>query len=448
MEADRVERKLSAILAADVAGYSRLIGVDDEGTLASLNGHRREWFDPCIARHRGRIIKTTGDGLLAEFASVVDAVRCAIEVQEGMAGRNADVALDKRLEFRIGINFGDIMDQDGDIFGDGVNIAARLEGIAEPGGICVSERVHEDASGRTSSTFEDIGEQTLKNIERPVRVYRLRPPGASRVPSPLRRAPHLSDKPSIAVLPFANMSSDPEQEYFADGLAEDLITDLSKVPGLMVIARNSSFVFKGKAVDIRSVANDLHVRYVVEGSVRRASGRVRINTQLIDANDNSHVWADRFDGELADIFALQDEVVRKIVEALKSVLPFAPQIDRRRSANIEAYELFVQGRAFVFLSAEGNRRSRALFERSIALDPGFAEVHAWLSMNHIFGWMHWGEGAEHRALAVASARTCGRARPSRSCRPLRARMGADVRQRARRSSAGIRHGARSESKLR
>jgi adenylate cyclase len=222
MEADRVERKLSAILAADVAGYSRLIGADDEGTLASLNRHRRELVDPCIVKHRGRIIKTTGDGLLAEFASVVDAVRCAVEVQEGMAGRNADVGPDMRLDFRIGINFGDVVEQDRDIFGDGVNIAARLEGMAEPGGICVSERVHEDAAGKISSSFEDIGEHALKNITRPVRVYRLRPRGTATAASPVHSVLSLPDKPSIAVLPFQNMSGDVEQEYFADGMVEEI----------------------------------------------------------------------------------------------------------------------------------------------------------------------------------------------------------------------------------
>ena len=299
MEADRVERKLSAILAADVAGYSRLIGADDEGTLASLTLHRRELIDPCIAKHRGRIIKTTGDGLLAEFSSVVDAVRCGVEMQEGMAGRNADVDLNKRLDFRIGINFGDVVEQDGDIFGDGVNIAARLEGLADPGGICVSERVREDAAGKIGSAFEDLGDQTLKNIARPVRVYRLRPQAKSDLSSLTRPMLSLPDKPSIAVLPFQNMSGDAEQDYFADGIVEEIITALSRMRWLFVIARNSSFTYKGRAVDVKQVGRELGVRYVLEGSVRKAGNKVRITGQLIDTSTGAHLWAYHFDGELA-----------------------------------------------------------------------------------------------------------------------------------------------------
>jgi adenylate cyclase len=297
----RIERKLSAILAADVAGYSRLMGTDEEGTLSRLTAHRRDVFDPSIVRHRGRIVKTTGDGLLAEFTSVIDAVRCAVEVQTDVATRNSSEAEDKRIAFRIGINVGDIVEQNGDIFGDGVNIAARLEGIAEPGGICVSARVQEDAAGRVDHAFEDMGEQVLKNITRPVHAFRLRfkqpslPGGGAQSTSP--------GKPSIAVLPFQNMSGDPEQEYFGDGIAEDIITALSKLRGFFVIARNSTFAYKGKSPNISQVARELGVRYVLEGSVRKAGERLRVTGQLIDAISGNHIWAERYDRPTAEIFA-------------------------------------------------------------------------------------------------------------------------------------------------
>jgi adenylate cyclase len=287
---DRVERRLSAILAADVAGYSRLMGADEEGTLSRLTGHLREVLDPSIDRNRGRVVKTTGDGLLAEFASVVDAVRCALEMQGEMAQRNRDEVDDSRIMFRIGINVGDIVEQDGDIFGDGVNIAARLEGIAEPGGICVSARVQEDVAGRVDLTFEDMGEQALKNIARPVRAFRLKPAQPAAPGETLR--PTLPEKPSIAVLPFQNISADPEQEYFGDGIAEDIITALSKLRGFFVIARNSTFTYKGKTSDIRQVAHDLGVRYVLEGSVRKAGERLRVTGQLVDATSGNHIWAE------------------------------------------------------------------------------------------------------------------------------------------------------------
>jgi TolB-like protein/class 3 adenylate cyclase len=340
MTAGLVERKLSAILAADVAGYSVLMGADEEGTLARLNGHMREHVEPRIARHRGRVVKTTGDGLLAEFASVVDAVRCAIEVQAGMAERNAGIGNDRRLDFRIGINVGDIVEQDGDIFGDGVNIAARLEGIAEPGGICVSGRVQEDAAGKVGAIFEDIGEQQLKNIARPVRAYRLRFGGAANIsPSP-RPALGLPDKPSIAVLPFQNMSGDAEQEYFADGMVEEIITALSRARWLFVIARNSSFTYKGHAVNVKQVGRELGVRYVLEGSVRKAGGKIRIAGQLIDAATGAHLWADRFDGGLQDIFDLQDQVTASVVGAIAPKLEQAEieRAKRKPTENLDAYD--------------------------------------------------------------------------------------------------------------
>src|SRR5665811_2381808 len=308
----RVERRLAAILAADVAGYSRLMGVDEEGTLAALKADRREIIDPKIAEHRGRIVKTTGDGALVEFASSVDAVRCAMEIQRALAERNAAIPEDRRIEFRIGINVGDIIVDENDIYGDGVNIAARVETLASPGAICRSENAYQQMKGKLTLVVSDMGEQQLKNIAQPVRVYRVRLDGATATV-----APTLPDKPSIAVLPFANMSGDPEQEYFADGISEDIITGLSKLRWFFVIARNSSFIYKGNAVDVKRVARELGVRYVLEGSVRKSGNRVRITAQLIDAATNNHIWADRYDGELTDVFALQDEITKKVVAAIE-----------------------------------------------------------------------------------------------------------------------------------
>jgi adenylate cyclase len=309
-------RRLCAILAADVAGYSRLMGADEDGTLTALMAHRRELIDPAVAEHAGRIVKATGDGLLVEFASVVDAVRCAVDIQRGMAERNHTVRQDRRMAFRIGINLGDVIVQDGDLYGDGVNIAARLEALAESGGICLSASMHEQVHDKIAALrFEDLGEQRLKNIARPIRAYRVAALGlAAPVPSP---APALPSWPSIAVLPLDNMSADPEQGHFADGLAEDLITDLSKIAGLLVTARNSTFTYKGRPVSVPQVGRELGVRYVVEGSVRKVDNRVRITAQLIDAATGTHVWADRYDRDLTNIFAVQDEVTREIVDALR-----------------------------------------------------------------------------------------------------------------------------------
>ncbi|WP_284735855.1 adenylate/guanylate cyclase domain-containing protein [Dongia deserti] len=315
MAAERNVRRLCAILAADVAGYSQLMGADEDGTLTALTAHRRDLIDPAIAEHAGRIVKTTGDGLLVEFASVVDAVRCAVDVQRGMAERNHAVPENQRLAFRIGLNLGDVIVQNDDLYGDGVNVAARLEALAEPGGICLSASAHEQVRDKIATVrFEDLGEQRVKNIARPVRAYRVALGLAGPVPSPV---PTLSSSPSIAVLPLDNMSTDPEQEHFADGLAEDLITDLARVAGLLVVARNSTFTYKGRPVSITQVGRELGVRYVMEGSVRKVDNRVRITAQLIDAATNAHVWADRYDRDLTDIFAVQDEVTREIVGALK-----------------------------------------------------------------------------------------------------------------------------------
>ena len=322
MAAERNMRRLCAILAADVAGYCQLMGADEDGTLAELMAHRRELIDPAIAEHAGRIVKTTGDGLLVEFASVVDAVRCALDIQRGMAERNQAVPQDRRLAFRIGINLGDVIVQNGDLFGDGVNVAARLEALAEPGGICLSAAAHEQVQDKiTAVRFEDLGEQRVKNIARPVRAYRV----ALDLPSPALALP----TPSIAVLPLDNFSADPEQEHFADGLAEDLITELSRIGGLLVIARNSTFTYKGRPVSVTQVGRELGVRYVVEGSVRKIDNRVRITAQLIDAATGAHLWAERYDRDLTDIFAVQDDVTRAIVGALK--LRLTPESGPRQS---------------------------------------------------------------------------------------------------------------------
>ena len=365
-------RRLAAILAADVAGYSRLIGADEGGTLARLRALRRELLDPKIAECRGRLVKTTGDGLLIEFGSVVDALRCAVEVQREMTGRNTGVPPDSRIEFRIGINVGDIVVEDGDIFGDGVNVAARLEALAEPGGICVAARVQEDAAGKLDLAFEDIGEQQLKNIARPVRAYRVI---ASAGSASVRADPILAlpDKPSIAVLPFANMSGDPEQEYFADGMVEEIITALSRIRWLFVIARNSTFTYKGQAIDVKRVGRELGVRYVLEGSVRKAGGRVRITAQLIEAETGAHLWADRFDGSLDDVFELQDQVAKSVAGVIEPALQAA---ETARSANrptvdLTAYDLYLRADAMILPSATQIPEALRLLEQAIEHDPNY-----------------------------------------------------------------------------
>ncbi len=305
MRETRIERRLAAILAVDVVGDSRLMGADEEGTLAALQAVRRELSDPKIKEHRGRIVKTMGDGLLVEFASVVGAVRCAIEVQRAMTERNSGVPADKRIEFRVGIHQGDVIVEDGDIFGDGVNLAARLEGLAEPGGICVSRVVRDEVRDKLEVVFDDLGEQQIKNIARPVRVFAVLLEDAAEWPKPAQRPSlPLPEKPSLVVLPFQNMSGDPEQEYFADGMVEEITTAIARLPWLFVIARNSAFTYKGKAIDVKQVAQELGVRYVLEGSVRKAGNRVRITGQLIDTATSAHIWADRFDGAVDDIFDL------------------------------------------------------------------------------------------------------------------------------------------------
>jgi len=388
MEQPRVERRLAAVLAADVAGYSRLIGADEGDTLARLRAIRGDLIDRRIAENRGRIVKTTGDGLLVEFSSVVDALRCATGVQAGMAELNIAVPADRRLEWRIGINVGDIVVEDGDIFGDGVNVAARLEGLAEPGGICVSARVQEDAAGRLDLAFEDMGEQALKNIARPVRVYRVMMAGAAvKSPSqPVSPALPLPDKPSIAVLPFANMSGDPEQEYFADGMVEEIITALSRIRWLFVIARNSSFTYKGQAVDVKQVGRELGVRYVLEGSVRKAAQRVRITAQLIEAETGAHLWADRFDGSLEDVFDLQDKVALSVAGVIEPALRVA---EIQRSANrptndLTAYDLYLRAFATIFpIAKERIFEALGLLEQAIAIDRNHGPALSWAAICQI-----------------------------------------------------------------
>jgi len=364
-------RRLAAIIAADVAGYSRLMGADEEATLAELKAIRRELSDPKVKEHRGRIVNTTGDGLLIEFSSVVDAVRCAVEVQHAMAERNVDVPPDRRIELRMGINLGDIIKDGRDIFGDGVNVAARLEALAEPGGICVSRVVRDQVRDKLAFSFEDMGEQQVKNIARPVHVYRvlIDKPASAKALLPL------PDKPSIAVLPFQNMTGDAEQDYFVDGVVEEIITAISRLPWLFVIARNSSFTYKGRAVDVKQVARELGVRYVLEGSVRKGGNKVRITGQLIDAASGAHIWADRFDGALDDIFELQDQVASGVVGAIEPKLRSAEieRAIRKPTENLGAYDLYLRALAqFWKWTPDGWSEAVDLLRRALDIDPSYA----------------------------------------------------------------------------
>src|SRR5438477_8548899 len=414
MAEDRVERRLAAILAADVAGYSRLMGADEEGTLAALKAHRRAVLDPKITEHRGRIVKTTGDGLLVEFASVVDAVRCAVDMQREMAERNAGVAAEQRIEFRIGLNVGDIIIDDKDIYGDGVNIAARLEGLAAPGGICVSRVVRDQVRDKLDFSFEDMGEQQVKNIARPVRTHRVRLDSPVDEPSAVavattRSAQPLPQKPSIAVLPFANMSGDAEQEYFSDGITEDIITNLSHNHALFVISRSTSFAFKGPAVDVGKVGRELGVRYVLEGSVRRAGSRVRITAQLIEAASGHHLWADRYDRELADVFAVQDEIALNITGAIAPGIISAEiqEAQRKDASQLDAWDRIMRAHWHIRrFTREDLAEARRLLGDAIALDPANSMALSDLAFaRHFEAVFVWGDGpAESHARLGEAAR--------------------------------------------
>ncbi|MER9118695.1 adenylate/guanylate cyclase domain-containing protein [Mesorhizobium sp. M0954] len=383
-----MEQRLAAILAADMAGYSRLMEADESGTLARLRTHRIELVDPAIAKNKGRIIKTTGDGMLVEFQSVTDAVKCAVEIQQRMKRRNSDVPQERRIEFRIGINLGDIIFDDEDIFGDGVNIASRIEQLADVGGICVTAAVATQIADRLEIAMEDLGEKTLKNISRPVRLYRV---GFDSPALPEVEAKRSISKPSIVVLPFTNMSGDPEQEFFADGLTEDIITELSRHHELFVISRNSSFVYKNRAVNVREVAEKLTVQYLVEGSVRKIGDRVRVTVQLIDTANDAHIWADKYDRKLDDIFAIQDEVTAAIAATLPGRVEAAQrdQLARAKPANMVAYECVLAAKVLHHRSTiADNERAQTLIERAVTLDPDYAHAHAWRACILGQAWVH------------------------------------------------------------
>jgi adenylate cyclase len=408
-----VTRKLAVILAADVAGYSRLMAADEEGTLAALNAHR-EVIDELIGRHRGRIFTTAGDSVMAEFASAVEAVRCAAAMQEEIERRTADVAAPRRMLFRVGVNLGDVIVGGDNLFGDGVNVAARLEGEAAPGGICVSGAVYDQVRNKVDLAFDDLGERSLKNIGYPVRVFGVRregagEPGSSPEPAAAHPTARPSALPSIAVLPFANLGGDPEQEYFADGITEDLITELSRFQELRVIARNSVLTYKSRPARVQDVGRDLGVRYVLEGSVRKAGGRVRITAQLIDAATGHHLWAERFDRDLADVFEVQDEVTSRIVATLAGKLAESERRRARsgRTENLEAYDCVLRGRElWERFTPEANREARRLYAKAIELDPDYARAYASLAWTYLVEHNERWAGPEERPLerALESAR--------------------------------------------
>jgi adenylate cyclase len=391
---ERVQRRLAAILAADVVGYSRMMSRDEGGTLSRLKTLRREIFEPKTKQYGGRIFKTTGDGAFVEFKSVVDAVKSASDIQESLAVRNVDISEDQKILLRIGISLGDVIVEGSDLYGNGVNVASRMEGLAEPGGICVSGNVHEHIGRSLDVHFEDLGEQVVKNIDQPVRCYRTHPKDDARQEAPLMPVP---EKSSIAVLPFQNMSGDPEQEYFADGIAEDIITDLSKISSLFVVARNSSFAYKGKAVDVREISRALGATYVLEGSVRRGGNKLRINAQLIDAGTGGHLWAERYDGDLNDIFALQDSITSQIVSALELNLTSVDRerIEHKRTHSVEAYDLYLRGRSeyHQYKPDHGEAPARYL-ERAIEIDPDFADAYGYLSYCRFRAWVNAAPGSD------------------------------------------------------
>ena len=409
MSGERVQRRLAAILAADIAGYSRLMGQDEAGTLARVRALHRELIDPKVAKHEGRIVKTTGDGILIEFPSVVEAVAVAITVQRTMAEHNVALPQDNRIEFRVGINLGDVIVEDGDIYGDGVNVAARLEALAEAGGICISAVVHDQVQGKIDSAFEDIGEQNLKNITRPVHAYRVRPPGAvlATATAPTS-ALVLPNKPSIAVLPFQNLTGDPEQEYFVDGMVEEIITALSRFRWLFVIAHNSTFTYKGQGVDVKQVGLELGVRYVLEGSVRKSGNRVRITGQLIDAASGAHLWADRFDGSLEDVFELQDQVATSVAGVIEPALR-AAEVERGRqrpTKDLTAYDLYLRAYSLhTSFTKEGIIKALSLYEQAIAIDSHYGLALAGAALCHLRlvadGWTDERETSRRKAIENA-----------------------------------------------
>jgi adenylate cyclase len=384
MTAERVERRLAAILSADVVGFSRLMEADESGTLARLQAERRELIEPKIGEHNGRVVKLMGDGVLVEFASVVDAVECAVGMQRGMAERNAALGDGQPIVLRIGINLGDVIIEGGDIYGDGVNLAARLEALAEPGGVAVSRAVRDQVSGKLDLTFESLGERSVKNMARPIEVFRIavdRPPGRT-----AKAAVPPAERPGIAVLPFANLSGDPEQEYFSDGITEDIITDLSKVSALFVIARNSVFTYKGRAVKVPEVCRELGVGHVLEGSVRKAGNRVRVTAQLIDGKSGGHLWGERYDRELSDVFAVQDELTRQIVDALRVRLTpdESARVGQSETESVEAYDLVLRAAEQHYrVTRDANEDAQRLLERALALSPNYARAHALIAINHL-----------------------------------------------------------------
>jgi adenylate cyclase len=404
---EKVKRRLTALLNADVKGYSRLMSEDEVETIRTLNAYK-EAMANLIQQHHGRVVDAPGDNLLAEFASVVDAVECAIKIQEELKTHNAELPEDRRMEFRIGINLGDVIEEREKIFGDGVNIAARMEGLADAGGICLSGSVYDQVENKLDLEYEFLGEQSVKNIARPVRAYRVKM-GYGTWHQNMTKEPTLPDKPSIAVLPFTNISEDPGQEYFSDGITEEIITSLSKVTGLLVIARNSTFTYKGKPVKVQQVGQELGVHYVLEGSVRKAGERVRITAQLIDAKTGHHLWAERYDRHLTDIFAVQDEITVNLMRAMQVKLTEGEQACewlKHGSSNIEAYEKGMKGMEyFRFFSPEGNIRARQLFEECISLDPDYPGPHVMLGWTHLTdvmnGWSKSPEESINRALGYA-----------------------------------------------
>src|SRR5271167_3403046 len=407
MAEERLQRRLAAILSADVVGYSRLMGMDEAGTLSRLKSMRRDLLDPLIAAHSGRTFKLMGDGALVEFGSAVDAVTCAIEVQKRVQERNAGSPEDSRIQFRIGINVGDIIVDGDDIYGDGVNVAARIQALAEPGGIYISRGAAEQVRDKVPIKIETRGEQTVKNIARPIEVFCIIAEDRDAIVVAINKSeahvqtPVITDKPSIAVLAFNNMSGDSEQEYFSDGISEDIITDLSKLSEVHVIARNSSFTYKGKSVDVKQVGRALGVRYVLEGSVRKAGNRVRVTGQLVDAASGAHIWADRFDRDLTDIFAVQDELTREIIAALKIKLSEAEKalIVGSSTNNEDAHDFFLRGREALYRPKRDREmftEATACFRRAIELDPNYAAPYAGLGFAYVLDYQHhWSDTSEN-----------------------------------------------------